>query len=91
MTTRRDGEPHQSTPGSRPGGLSWRLAAGRAQAPVMEKAMSTRRCPLIATLDDDAFASTDEEFFEFGLRCLLDGLEALADKRRSQFRSNADD
>jgi AcrR family transcriptional regulator len=53
-----------------------------AQAPVMEKAMSTGRYPLIATLDEDAFAATAEEFFEFGLRCLLDGLEALVDSRQ---------
>jgi hypothetical protein len=52
-----------------------------AQAPVMGKAMSTGRYPLIATLDEDAFASTAEEVFEFGLRCLLDGLEALVDSR----------
>ena len=31
------------------------------------------------------------EFFEFGLRCLLDGLEALADKRRRQVGAHADD
>jgi AcrR family transcriptional regulator len=53
-----------------------------AQAPVMEKAMSTGRHPLIATLDEDAFAATAEEVFEFGLRCLLDGLEALVDSRQ---------
>ena len=53
-----------------------------AQGPVIEKAMSTGRYPLIATLDEDAFASTGEEFFEFGLRRLLDGLQALVDRRR---------
>jgi AcrR family transcriptional regulator len=61
----------------------------QAQGPVIEKAMSTGRYPLIATLDDDAFASTAEEFFEFGLRCLLDGLEALVDRRRKS-RADAD-
>ncbi len=55
----------------------------QAQAPVLEKAMSTERYPLIATLDDDAFASSPEEFFEFGLQCLLDGFEALVERRRS--------
>ena len=53
----------------------------QAQTPVIERAMSTGRYPLIATLDEHAFASTAEEFFEFGLRCLLDGLEALVDRR----------
>ena len=53
-----------------------------AQGPVIEKAMSTGRYPLIATLDEDAFASTGEEFFEFGHRRLLDGLQALVDRRR---------
>jgi hypothetical protein len=56
----------------------------QAQGPVIEKAMSTGRYPLIATLDEDAFASTAEEFFSFGLRCLLDGLQALVDRRRRQ-------
>jgi hypothetical protein len=51
---------------------------------VIEKAMSNGQYPLIATLDEDAFGSTAEEFFEFGLRCLLDGLEALVDRRRRQ-------
>jgi AcrR family transcriptional regulator len=55
-----------------------------AQTPVLEKAMSTGRYPLIAALDDDAFASSPEEFFEFGLQCLLDGLEALVERRRRQ-------
>jgi AcrR family transcriptional regulator len=56
----------------------------QAQTPVLEKAMSTGRYPLIAALDDDAFASSPEEFFEFGLQCLLDGLEALVERRRRQ-------
>ena len=53
--------------------------------------MSTGRYPLIATLDEDAFASTAEEFFEFGLRCLLDGMEALVDKRWPQVGAHPDD
>ena len=53
-----------------------------AQVPVLEKAMNTGRYPLAAALDDDAFAATAEEFFEFGLRCIVDGLEALVDRRR---------
>jgi len=36
------------------------------------------------TLDDDAFASSPEEFLGFGLRCLFDGLQALVDRRRRQ-------
>ena len=62
-----------------------------AQGPVVEKAMSTGRYPLIATLEEDAFASTGEEFFEFGLRCLLDGLEAVVDQRRRQAGAHPDD
>jgi AcrR family transcriptional regulator len=62
----------------------------QAQTPVLEKAMATGRYPLIATLDDDAFASTPEEFFEFGLRCLLDGFEALVDRRRRQSAATQD-
>jgi AcrR family transcriptional regulator len=54
----------------------------RAQTPVLEKAMSSGRYPLVAALDDDAFAATAEEFFEFGLQRLLDGLEALVNRRR---------
>jgi hypothetical protein len=45
--------------------------------------MNTRRYPLIAALED-AFASSPEEFFEFGLQCLLDGLGALVERRRRQ-------
>jgi AcrR family transcriptional regulator len=54
----------------------------QAQTPVLEKAMSTGRYPLTASLDDDAFAATGEEFFEFGLQCILDGLETLVESRR---------
>jgi AcrR family transcriptional regulator len=54
----------------------------QAQTPVIEKAMATGRYPLIATLDDDAFASSAEEFFEYGLQCILDGLQALVDRRQ---------
>lgn len=46
--------------------------------------MSTGRYPLIATLDEDAFAATAEEFFEFGPRCQLDGLEALVDRHHNR-------
>jgi len=31
------------------------------------------------------------EFFEFGLHCLLDGLEALVDKRRRKVSAQTDD
>jgi len=31
------------------------------------------------------------EFFEFGLRCLLDGLEAVVDKRQRQVSAQTDD
>jgi AcrR family transcriptional regulator len=62
----------------------------QAQTPVIEKAMATGRYPLIATLDDDAFASSAEQFFEFGLQCLLDGLQALVGRRTPEVETTQD-
>jgi AcrR family transcriptional regulator len=53
-----------------------------AQRPVLEKAMATGQYPLVATLDEDAFAATSEEFFEFGLQRVLDGIETLVRRRQ---------
>lgn len=51
-----------------------------AQAPVLEKAMTSDRYPVLASLSEDAFG-TDFDHFEFGLQRILDGLEALVARR----------
>jgi AcrR family transcriptional regulator len=53
----------------------------QAQAPVMEEAMRTGAYPQMQQLSDSAFAQPPEEFFEFGLTWLLDGLEAQVAER----------
>lgn len=45
-----------------------------AQAPILERAMATRRYPVMASLSDDTFGPGFDHF-GFGLRSLLDGLE----------------
>lgn len=47
-----------------------------AQAPFLERAMATGEFPTAAGLADDSF-SREVDHFAFGLRCLLDGFEAL--------------
>lgn len=57
----------------------------RHQGPVLEWAMSTGDYPTLATLEENAFDAGWEESFEFGLRCLLDGLERfVADRARKE-------
>ncbi|MGI5195953.1 TetR/AcrR family transcriptional regulator [Streptomyces sp. CA-288835] len=51
-----------------------------AQAPVLEKAMTSGRYPVLASLSEDAFGY-DFDHFEFGLQRILDGLEALVARR----------
>ncbi len=53
----------------------------RAQEPVLMKAMSSGRFPMIASLADDAFAGGGAELFEFGLQRLLDGLNVFVEQR----------
>jgi hypothetical protein len=53
----------------------------QAQAPVMEEAMGTGAYPQMQQLSPEAFAQPADEFFEFGLTWLLDGLEAQVAKR----------
>jgi AcrR family transcriptional regulator len=53
-----------------------------AQAPFLERAMSTGSYPTLAGLAEDAFDAGHEEMFEFGLRRLLDGVEGLVAARR---------
>ena len=51
------------------------------QAPVLDKALSTGQFPTLAALSDDAFTAYGEELFEFGLRCMLDGVEVMLRQR----------
>ncbi|MBM7170932.1 TetR/AcrR family transcriptional regulator C-terminal domain-containing protein [Streptomyces sp. G44] len=51
-----------------------------AQAPGLEKIMRSGRYPVLAGLSEDAFGP-DFDHFEFGLQCLLDGLDVLVARR----------
>ncbi|MEE1755720.1 TetR/AcrR family transcriptional regulator [Streptomyces sp. SP18CS02] len=53
----------------------------KSQEPVLSRAMTSGDFPLMAALSEDAF-SVDFDHFEFGLRCLLDGLESLVERRQ---------
>lgn len=46
-----------------------------AQEPILAKAMNSGAYPTLAQLDVNAFDVSGERIFEFGLQCLLDGLE----------------
>ncbi len=54
----------------------------QAQAPVLEQLMLSGRYPLLAGLPEDAFGA-EFDHFEFGLQCVLDGLETLVTRRRA--------
>ncbi|MFE0418793.1 TetR/AcrR family transcriptional regulator [Streptomyces tendae] len=54
----------------------------QAQEPVLLKAMSSGRYPVLASLSEDAFG-TGFDHFEFGLQRILDGLEVLVTARRA--------
>ena len=54
----------------------------QAQQPVLEKAMTSGRYPVLASLSEDAFG-TGFDHFEFGLQRILDGLEVLVTARRA--------
>jgi hypothetical protein len=54
----------------------------QAQQPVLEKAMTSGRYPVLASLSEDAFG-TGFDHFEFGLQRILDGLEVLVAARRA--------
>jgi hypothetical protein len=45
----------------------------RSQEAALVTAMETGQYPHMADLDEDAFAATHEQVFEFGLRAILDG------------------
>jgi AcrR family transcriptional regulator len=53
------------------------------QYPVLERAMATGDYPAMAGLAEDSFEAGWDETFEFGLRCLLDGLERAVEVRHS--------
>lgn len=52
-----------------------------AQEPILIEAMQSGRYPHMAGMDEDAFAMTGEEHFEFGLERLLDGVEVMIARR----------
>ena len=52
-----------------------------AQEPVLSKAMQSGDYPYVAALDMDAFEMGGEEFMEFGLTLLLDGVAVLVEGR----------
>jgi hypothetical protein len=54
----------------------------QAQQPVLEKAMTSGRYPVLASLSEDAFG-TGFDHVEFGLQRILDGLEVLVTARRT--------
>ncbi|MFF8972351.1 TetR/AcrR family transcriptional regulator [Streptomyces sp. NPDC014995] len=54
-----------------------------AQAPFLEKIMTTGRYPVLASLAEDTW-SPDFDHFEFGLQRILDGLEVLVERRRRE-------
>jgi AcrR family transcriptional regulator len=55
-----------------------------AQEPVLSKAMQSGEYPYVAALDMDAFDMGGEEFLEFGLTLLLDGIAALVAGRAAR-------
>ncbi|MYU20362.1 TetR/AcrR family transcriptional regulator [Streptomyces sp. SID8352] len=54
-----------------------------AQRPVLERAMTSGRYPVLASLSADAFA-TGFDHFGFGLERILDGLEILVARRAAE-------
>lgn len=53
-----------------------------AQAPFLEEAMASGRYPVMASLSGDSFG-LGFDHFEFGLQRILDGLEAIVERRGS--------
>lgn len=53
------------------------------QAPTLNHAMASGDYPEVARLPENAFSIGGEEAFEFGLTSLLDGLEAVIDRKRT--------
>jgi AcrR family transcriptional regulator len=57
-----------------------------AQEPVLVEAMESGAYPQIAKLPEDAFTIGGEEALEFGLAPLLDGLEAMVERKSRNAR-----
>ncbi|MGQ0617163.1 MAG: TetR/AcrR family transcriptional regulator [Acidimicrobiia bacterium] len=55
-----------------------------SQEAALVSAMETGRYPHMAGLSDDAFAGSNEEHAEFGLRRILDGVQSLLDARTGE-------
>jgi AcrR family transcriptional regulator len=54
-----------------------------AQVPALERAMDSGDYPVLAAMEEDSFDADWEETFTFGLRHLLDGIEADAARREA--------
>jgi AcrR family transcriptional regulator len=54
-----------------------------AQAPVLEKAMTSGNYPVMASLSEDTFSPAFDHF-GFGLERILDGLEVLVERRQGK-------
>ncbi|NJP99944.1 TetR/AcrR family transcriptional regulator [Streptomyces sp. PLAI1-29] len=67
----------------------------KAQAPILERVMSSGAYPALAALTEDAFSSGWQEIFDLGLGQLLDGMEAFITRRERERegtgRAGADD
>lgn len=61
----------------------------QAQTPALAQAMASGAYPRMAALDENAFAG-DVDHFRFGLRCLLDGFEALVASRAGRHEGGPD-
>lgn len=55
-----------------------------AQEPILTKAMATGNYPALSEMPEDAFNISGEDALEFGLKPLLDGLEAFINRRQDQ-------
>lgn len=55
----------------------------QAQAPILEKIMTSGRYPLLAGLDENTWGP-DFDHFEFGLQRILDGLEVFVARRAAE-------
>lgn len=62
-----------------------------AQEPILGQAMESGAYPTVAGLAEDTFAISGEEFFEFGLARLLDGLSDFVEPRRAAYAARGGD
>lgn len=59
----------------------------QAQAPILEKVMTSGRYPVLASLDENTW-SPEFDHFEFGLQRILDGLEVIVARRAGEEASS---